>query len=135
MTVVTIRSAMTCETAAWVAANDHGAILSACSDAGAPASLIDSVADIFPDPQYRARQNIKMAGSRIGELAVPEVVSRLSATSGKIEWLGAGLGEHQPCSANCSEWMRLNSPLRDGSVISCPDSKSSQNGAAHFGTN
>jgi crotonobetainyl-CoA:carnitine CoA-transferase CaiB-like acyl-CoA transferase len=35
-----------------------------------------------------------MAESRIGELAVPEVVPRLSGTPGKIEWLGAGLGEH-----------------------------------------
>src|SRR6266568_6052649 len=50
--------------AAWVAANDHHAVLSACAEAGAPASLIYSIADIFQDPQYRARQNIKMADSR-----------------------------------------------------------------------
>ena len=80
--------------AAWVAANDHLAVLSKCAEAGAPASLIYSIADIFEDPQYRARGNIKTADSRIGELAVPEVVPRLSATPGKIEWLGAGLGAH-----------------------------------------
>jgi crotonobetainyl-CoA:carnitine CoA-transferase CaiB-like acyl-CoA transferase len=80
--------------AAWVCANDHRTILSKCSEAGAPANLIYSIADIFEDPQYRARENIKIADSRIGELAVPDVVPRLSGTPGKIEWLGAGLGEH-----------------------------------------
>jgi len=30
--------------------------------------------------------------SRIGDLAVPEVVPRLSDTPGEIRWLGEGLG-------------------------------------------
>jgi hypothetical protein len=30
--------------------------------------------------------------SRIGDLAVPEVVPRLSGTPGEIRWLGEGLG-------------------------------------------
>jgi len=46
------------------------------------------------DPQYRARGNIRMVDSRIGQLAVPDVVPRLSATPGKIDWLGAAVGAH-----------------------------------------
>ena len=49
-------------------------------------------ADIFEDPQYRARGNIRTTDSRIGNLAVPEVVPRLSATPGEIRWLGNALG-------------------------------------------
>jgi len=59
-----------------------------------PASLIFSIADIFQDPQCRARGNIRMTPSRAGELAVPDVVPKLSATPGEIAWLGAALGAH-----------------------------------------
>ena len=105
--------------AAWVGANDHRTVLSQCAEAGAPASLIYSIADIFQDPQYRARGNIKMAASRIGALAVPEVVPRLSGTPGKIEWLGAGLGEHN--GLVFGELLGMDdaeiAALRDGGVI------------------
>ena len=68
-------------------------VLARCAKGGVPASLIFSIADIFEDPQYRARGNIQMTDSRIGEIAVPGVVPRLSATPGEISWLGEGLGE------------------------------------------
>src|SRR5450755_1791721 len=78
--------------AQWVALSDCETVLARCAKGGVPASLIYSIADIFEDPQYRARGNIKMADSRIGTLAVPDVVPRLSATPGEIRWLGEGLG-------------------------------------------
>jgi len=78
--------------AAWVATLDLETVLALCSKGGVPASLIFSIADIFEDPQYRARGNIQMTESRAGEIAVPNVVPRLSRTPGEIRWLGAGLG-------------------------------------------
>jgi crotonobetainyl-CoA:carnitine CoA-transferase CaiB-like acyl-CoA transferase len=78
--------------AQWMASLDHNTVLSRCAEFDVPASLIFSIADIFEDPQYRARENIKMTESRIGSLAVPGVVPRLSATPGEIRWLGEGLG-------------------------------------------
>jgi crotonobetainyl-CoA:carnitine CoA-transferase CaiB-like acyl-CoA transferase len=78
--------------AAWMASLDHKTVLARCAAFDVPASLIFSIADIFEDPQYRARENIKMTESRIGSLAVPGVVPRLSATPGEIRWLGEGLG-------------------------------------------
>jgi crotonobetainyl-CoA:carnitine CoA-transferase CaiB-like acyl-CoA transferase len=33
-----------------------------------------------------------MTDSRIGEIAIPDVVPRLSGTPGEIRWLGEGLG-------------------------------------------
>jgi crotonobetainyl-CoA:carnitine CoA-transferase CaiB-like acyl-CoA transferase len=78
--------------AQWMASLDHSTVLSRCAEFDVPASLIFSIADIFEDPQYRARGNIRMTESRIGDLAVPDVVPRLSATPGEIRWLGEGLG-------------------------------------------
>jgi len=78
--------------AQWMASLDHNTVLSRCAEFDVPASLIFSIADIFEDPQYRARGNIRMTESRIGDLPVPDVVPRLSATPGEIRWLGEGLG-------------------------------------------
>jgi crotonobetainyl-CoA:carnitine CoA-transferase CaiB-like acyl-CoA transferase len=78
--------------AKWVASLDLETVLARCAESDVPASLLYSIADIFEDPQYRARGNIEMTDSRIGELAVPGVIPRLSGTPGEIRWLGEGLG-------------------------------------------
>jgi crotonobetainyl-CoA:carnitine CoA-transferase CaiB-like acyl-CoA transferase len=52
------------------------------------------VADIFEDPQYKLRENITLVDSRIGPLAVQNVIPKLSDTPGGIEWLGQPLGAH-----------------------------------------
>jgi crotonobetainyl-CoA:carnitine CoA-transferase CaiB-like acyl-CoA transferase len=41
-------------------------VLKRCTEGAVPSSLIYSIADIFEDPQYRARGNIKMTESRAG---------------------------------------------------------------------
>ena len=79
---------------AWVRSYPYSEVLAICERADVPASLLYSIADIFEDPQYRARGNIRTLPSRIGELAVPDVIPRLSATPGAIRWLGAALGAH-----------------------------------------
>jgi len=78
--------------AQWVASLDLETVLRRCAEGGVPASLIYSTADIFEPPQYRARGNIKMTDSRAGAIAVPDVVPRLSATPGEIQWLGEAIG-------------------------------------------
>ena len=80
--------------AQWVASFECQIILARCAEGGVPASLIYSIADIFEDPQYRARGNIKLTDSRAGAIAVPNVVPHLSETPGQIRWLGEGLGAH-----------------------------------------
>jgi crotonobetainyl-CoA:carnitine CoA-transferase CaiB-like acyl-CoA transferase len=86
------RDAVNAIVAKWVASLDLETVLARCGRSDVPASLLYSIADIFEDPQYRARGNIKMTASRIGELAVPDVIPRLSQTPGQIHWLGEGLG-------------------------------------------
>src|SRR6201986_2087920 len=78
--------------AQWVASLDLETVLKRCADGGVPANLIYSITDIFEAPQYRARGNIKMKDSRAGAIAVPDVVPRLSATPGEIQWLGEAIG-------------------------------------------
>ncbi len=78
--------------ARWVASLDLETALKRSAEGGVPASLVYSIVDIFEDPQYRARGNIKMTDSRAGAIAVPGVVPRLSATPGEIHWLGEAIG-------------------------------------------
>jgi len=80
--------------AEWVRSLDCDVALARCDAVGVPAGLLNTIADIFEDPQYRARENIRTVDSRIGPLAVPGIVPKLSATPGEIRWLGAGLGAH-----------------------------------------
>lgn len=78
----------------WVATLASTDVLARCDTVGVPASLLYTVSDIFEDPHYQARDNIRRVESRIGEVAVPGVVPNLSATPGEIRWLGAPLGAH-----------------------------------------
>jgi crotonobetainyl-CoA:carnitine CoA-transferase CaiB-like acyl-CoA transferase len=54
-----------------------------------------SIDEIFDDPHDAARNNIATHhDERVGDLAVPNVIPRLSATPGAIDWLGPALGAH-----------------------------------------
>jgi hypothetical protein len=60
-----------------------------------PASRIYSVADMFADPQFLAREmlhTVKLPDGR--DCRMPGVVPKLSATPGGSEWIGPALGEH-----------------------------------------
>ena len=57
--------------------------------------MVAAIDEIFRDPHYKARENIaRIEDPRIGDLAVPNVVPRLTATPGHIDRLGPSLGEH-----------------------------------------
>ena len=65
------------------------------NDGGVPAGPIYSIADIFDDPQYRAREMIlDVAHPEFGTLKVPGIIPKLSKTPGQVSWLGPKLGEH-----------------------------------------
>jgi formyl-CoA transferase len=80
---------------AWVAQHDEAEVLERLAAAEVPASRIYSVADMFADPQFLARemlQTVTLPGGR--ECRMPGIVPKLSATPGGTEWLGPALGEH-----------------------------------------
>ena len=59
-----------------------------------PSSPIYSIADISADPQYESRGDLAhVTHPRLGEIRMPSVVPRLSATPGRIARLGRDLGE------------------------------------------
>ena len=62
---------------------------------GIPAGPIYSIADIFSDPQYLAREMLlDVAHPEFGHLKVPGIVPKMSKTPGSVRWLGPKLGEH-----------------------------------------
>ena len=80
---------------AWVAQHDEAAVLATLAAAEVPASRIYSVADMFADPQFLAREmlhTVKLPDGR--DCRMPGVVPKLSATPGGSEWIGPALGEH-----------------------------------------
>ncbi|MBI2305967.1 MAG: CoA transferase [Rhodocyclales bacterium] len=80
---------------AWVAQHDEAAVLRVLADAEVPASRIYSVADMFADPQFLAREMLQTVTLPDGrECRMPGIVPKLSATPGSTEWLGPALGEH-----------------------------------------
>jgi succinyl-CoA:(S)-malate CoA-transferase subunit A len=77
----------------WVGSFDRAEILDMCLAEEVPAGKVNSIADIFADEHIQARGNlaaVSVAG--LGEVVVPNVVPRLSATPGRIESLGPALG-------------------------------------------
>lgn len=80
---------------AWTGTMDRDVVLALCAAHEVPCGPVYSIAEIFADPQYAARGNIAFVEDpRVGVLAVPNVVPRLTETPGRIKWLGASQGAH-----------------------------------------
>jgi formyl-CoA transferase len=79
----------------WCSGRSIDSALVALQTADVPASRIYSVADMFSDAQFAARDMIEQCALPDGTpLKVPAVVPKLSATPGGTTWLGPRLGEH-----------------------------------------
>src|SRR5689334_20542572 len=64
-------------------------------EAGVPVSPIYSIADIFEDPQYAARNDvITPEDPDIGAVPMPAVLPRFSRTPGGVRFVGPPLGAH-----------------------------------------
>ena len=60
-----------------------------------PIGPIHSIADIFEDPQYKARGNIiEVADKLWNKVRIQGAVPKMSLTPGEVKWLGPELGEH-----------------------------------------
>ncbi len=80
---------------AWFAARTFDAAVAALKTADVPHSPIMSMADIFSDPHYRAREMlIDVVAEGLGPLAQPGVVPKLSLTPGRVDHAGPALGRH-----------------------------------------
>lgn len=78
----------------WVASLDRSEVLARCLAEEVPAGKVNSIADIFEDEHFAARGNLeRRLADGLGEVVVPGVVPRMSATPGRIDSLGPALGD------------------------------------------
>ncbi|MEU5761266.1 CoA transferase [Nocardia sp. NPDC047648] len=79
--------------AAWIAERDAAEVLEAFSEAQAAISPVYDIADIFADPQYKALETIvRLPDPDLGQVAMQNVLFRLSQTPGAIRWPGRAPG-------------------------------------------
>lgn len=79
----------------WVASLPLAEVETVLSRAEVPASRIYSVADMFADPQFLAREMFLAARLPDGKpFKMPGIVPKLSDTPGEVAWTGPALGEH-----------------------------------------
>ena len=68
-------------------------VLKKCNDGEVPCGAINSIADIFEDPQFEARDNLlRFQDPVAGEVVVPGVIPKLSKTPGRVKHIGPRLG-------------------------------------------
>ena len=88
------RDKVIAEVEAWTRSLDRDEIMRRCIDHEVPSGPINSIADIFADPHFKARENIvTVPVPGIGDVPVPGVLPKLSLTPGDIRSLGPSLGD------------------------------------------
>jgi len=79
----------------WTGRFDRAELIALCERCQVPCGPVLAIDEIFTDPQYQARGNITyMKDARVGELAIPTPMPRLTDTPAAIDWLGPELGAH-----------------------------------------
>lgn len=79
----------------WIAQHTGAEVMAAFEAAEAVIGPIYSIADIFEDPQYRARETITTVDDpRLGRVRIQNAIPRLVDTPGKVRYLGGELGAH-----------------------------------------
>jgi formyl-CoA transferase len=81
--------------AAWTAGFPAEELLALLNEGGVPAGRIYRAKDMFDDPHFAAREAIvRVPHPEFGELAMQNVVPKLSATPGSVRAVGPELGRH-----------------------------------------
>ena len=79
--------------AAWVGGLDYTALMAICDSFGVPCGPINSIADIFTEPQFAARGNmLHVNDPRVGPVVLPAGVPTLSETPPVLRHTGRALG-------------------------------------------
>ena len=79
----------------WTSTMSAEALGELLNDHNVPNGKIYTAPDMLNDPHFAAREAIvKLAHPILGEFPMQNVVPKLSATPGKVRWVGPELGEH-----------------------------------------
>jgi crotonobetainyl-CoA:carnitine CoA-transferase CaiB-like acyl-CoA transferase len=90
----------------WTSTFARDEVIRRCSEGDVPCGPVNSIAEIFSEEQFWVRDTlIRIRDDRIGDLAVPGVVPRLSETPGKIHHLGRAVGENN--AEIFREWLEI----------------------------
>ncbi len=85
--------ALEAKIADWIRARPASEILATLLEAQVPASRVNSIADVFSDPQVAARENlVSVPDGKGGEVRMVNVMPKLSRTPGRIRHAGRPLG-------------------------------------------
>ncbi len=77
----------------WTVSMSREDVLALCVASEVPAGAINSVEDIFNDPQFAARENlVTLDEPELGPVTVPGVMPKLSRTPGELKSLGPAFG-------------------------------------------
>ncbi|MDH3452882.1 MAG: CoA transferase, partial [Gammaproteobacteria bacterium] len=79
---------------AWTATRTSRNVLAALREADVPCGPIYSVADMFADPHFAARELFESVQVDGQDLQLPAIVPKLSTTPGATDWAGPALGAH-----------------------------------------
>ncbi len=91
----------------WTGRHSRDELVKICLAGEIPCGPVNNIADIFADPHFQARNNLRqIEDPDAGEVVVPGVVPRLSLTPGRIEHLGPHKGADT--ERVLSEWLGLN---------------------------
>jgi len=87
------RDAVIAIVGAWTGSLDRDEVMDRCLAAEVPAGPLNTIADIFADPHFAAREDlVRVEDSELGPIVVPAVMPKLSRTPGRIATAGPPLG-------------------------------------------
>lgn len=79
----------------WIGGLDYVDLKAIADKEGVPVSLVYSMADIFNDPHYAAREDIlEMPHKTLGSIKMPGIFPKFSETPGSVRWVGPDMGAH-----------------------------------------
>jgi crotonobetainyl-CoA:carnitine CoA-transferase CaiB-like acyl-CoA transferase len=79
---------------AWTEVRTSAEVQAACDKAGVPCGPINRAPEMLADPHFAARQSIvHVAHKHFGQMAMQNVVPKLSETPGAVRWSAHALGE------------------------------------------
>jgi formyl-CoA transferase len=81
--------------AEWIGTKAEDEVLQRFTEAGAAVAPVYTVADVFKDPHFQARENIvAVQDAELGTIRMQNVTPKLSRTPGAIRHAGPRNGEH-----------------------------------------
>jgi crotonobetainyl-CoA:carnitine CoA-transferase CaiB-like acyl-CoA transferase len=78
----------------WCAGINSRQVIALLDAAQVPVGPIYSVADMFEDPHFRARELFEEFIVNDKPLTIPAIAPRLSETPGRTDWTGPAIGSH-----------------------------------------